>query len=77
MTGLRSLVNRLDWLMVGLLCATVGLAPFVPQPHVWEKLQMLADGRLTRPIDILDLLFHGLPWVLLILKAVWSRKTEH
>ncbi len=49
---------------------TLGLAPFAPEPHVWEKLKMLADGTLSRPIDILDLLMHGAPWILLGLKLV-------
>ncbi|MBU2582398.1 MAG: RND transporter [Alphaproteobacteria bacterium] len=47
---------------------TLGLAPFVPEPHIWEKLKMLAQGTLTRPVDIFDLLMHGTPWVILILK---------
>ena len=46
----------------------LGLAPFVPEPHVWEKLKMLAGGELARPLDIFDLIMHGLPWALLILK---------
>lgn len=47
---------------------TLGLAPFVPEPHVWEKLKMLAAGTLTRPLDIFDLVLHGAPWALLGLK---------
>ena len=47
---------------------TLGLAPFVPEPHVWEKLKMLATGELTRPLDIFDLLLHAAPWALLALK---------
>ena len=31
------------------------LAPIRPMPHVVEKLQMLKNGSLHRPIDILDL----------------------
>ncbi|MBD3620047.1 MAG: RND transporter [Chromatiales bacterium] len=64
-------MNWLDKLPLGMLviiAATLGLAPFVPEPHIWEKLKMLADGALTRPIDIFDLLMHGAPWVLLGLK---------
>lgn len=64
-------MNWLDKLPLGMLViitATLGLAPFVPEPHIWEKLKMLADGALTRPIDIFDLLMHGAPWVLLGLK---------
>jgi hypothetical protein len=51
---------------------TLGLAPFVPEPHLWEKLKMLAAGELVRPIDIFDLLLHGTPWVLLGLKLYRS-----
>ena len=57
------------WILVA-VSLTLGLAPFVPEPHVWEKLKMLAAGTLSRPIDIFDLLYHGAPWLLLALKLV-------
>jgi len=47
---------------------TLGLAPFVPEPHLWEKLKMLAAGTLTRPLDVFDLLWHAAPWLLLAAK---------
>ena len=46
-------------LPVALLLA---LAPFAPEPHLWEKLKMLFAGTLTRPIDMFDLLLHGGRW---------------
>ena len=46
------------------------LAPFRPMPHVVEKLIMLKNGSLTRPIDIFDLCFHLAPLVVLIIKIV-------
>jgi len=49
----------------------LGLAPFVPEPHLWEKLKMLGDGTLSKPIDIFDLFMHGAPLILLILKFVF------
>ncbi len=49
---------------------TLGLAPFVPEPHIVEKLRMLAQGTLTRPIDMFDLAFHAAPWLLLIAKLI-------
>jgi hypothetical protein len=61
-------IDRTDirfFIMASLL---LGLAPFVPEPHVWEKLKMLAAGTLSKPIDIFDLLMHATPWVLLIIK---------
>ncbi|MGD9343196.1 MAG: hypothetical protein PVJ25_04120 [Desulfuromonadales bacterium] len=57
------------WVLI-ILCLTLGLAPFVPEPHIWEKLKMLAAGSLTRPIDIFDLLLHALPFALLALRLV-------
>ena len=58
-----------------LACLTLGLAPYVPEPHVWGKLRWLAGGAVgMQPMDWFDLLLHGLPWLLLlrllILKAI-------
>ncbi|OGW18924.1 MAG: RND transporter [Nitrospirae bacterium GWC2_57_13] len=64
-------ISDLPWSMVILVCLTLGLAPFSP-PHIWEKLQMLFAGTLTKPLDWFDLLLHGAPWIVLILKAVIS-----
>lgn len=49
---------------------TLGLAPFTPEPHIWEKLKMLAAGTLVRPIDWFDLVLHATPWLLLVAKLV-------
>ena len=64
-----SWLDNLPWLLLIVACLTVGLAPFTP-PHIWEKLQMLAQGRLVRPIDWFDLVFHAIPWLLLLAKGV-------
>jgi hypothetical protein len=53
-----------------MMALTLGLAPFVPEPHIVEKLRMLFAGTLHRPVDIFDMLMHGTPWVLLILKLI-------
>ena len=50
------------------LALLLGLAPFLPMPHLAEKLQMLLDGTLTRPVDIFDLFWHAWPLVLLGIK---------
>jgi len=52
----------------------LGLAPFVPEPHLWEKLKMLASGELSKPIDIFDLLMHGTPAILLAIKLTRGKK---
>ena len=58
------------WVFLG-LSLTLGLAPFFPEPHIWQKLKMLYDGTLVKPLDIFDLFDHSLPWLLLLLK--WQR----
>lgn len=47
----------------------LGLAPFRPEPHLVEKLRMLATGTLHRPIDIFDLALHGGPLALLTVRT--------
>ena len=48
------------------LALLLALAPLRSQPHLIEKLGMLFDGTLTRPIDIFDLVLHGGPLGLLM-----------
>ncbi len=48
--------------------ATLGLAPFFPEPHIWEKLKMLRAGRLKRGIDWFDLALHAAPFLALTAK---------
>jgi len=50
------------------------LAPFKPMPHVVEKILMLKNGMLHKPIDIFDLFFHLFPLILLVLKIVRAQK---
>lgn len=68
---MRDLLNNIPLGLAVILALTLGLAPFTPEPHIWEKLKMLVAGTLTRPIDIFDMLLHGLPWVLLVLKLIF------
>ena len=45
------------------------LAPFRPMPHVIEKLIMLKNGALSRPLDIIDLFYHLVPTIILLAKV--------
>ncbi len=63
-------LKTISWPMVIILCLTLGLAPYTPEPHVWQKLQMLLAGTLGKPVDIFDFVLHGVPWLLMVLKAV-------
>lgn len=74
MTTLRRLFDTLPLWALAVLCLTLGLAPFVPEPHVWEKLKMLTAGELTRMVDLFDLALHAAPFLLLTLKLGLMRR---
>jgi hypothetical protein len=65
-----SWLDRIPYSVVVPFALFLTFAPFVPEPHLWEKLQMLAAGTLVKPIDIFDLFLHGTPLVLLVLKLL-------
>ncbi|EAR00666.1 hypothetical protein FB2170_16316 [Maribacter sp. HTCC2170] len=55
-----------NWKLVILLCLTLGLAPFFPEPHIWGKLRWIIGGANGMgPMDWFDVVFHGLPFILL------------
>jgi hypothetical protein len=60
--------NPLDnWLLILLACATLGLAPYAPEPHILGKLRWVLGGaKGMQFIDWFDLILHGLPWLLLL-----------
>ena len=60
-----------------IFCLTIGLATFVPEPHLFGKLRWILGGaKRMQLMDYFDLFLHGLPWVwfgisiLLILKKI-------
>lgn len=63
-----TVLDNISWPVVIVLCVFLGGAPFVPEPHLLEKLRMLGQGTLTQPMDIFDLVMHGAPFVLLTAK---------
>ena len=70
-----TLLDKISYPILIVIAVFMLLAPFKPMPHVMEKLIMLKNGTLTRPIDIFDLLLHGTPLVLLVLKlATMARR---
>jgi len=64
-------LDQIPYLPLAVLAVFMLLAPFRPMPHVLEKLIMLKNGTLTRPLDIFDLFFHLAPTAVLLLK--WLR----
>ncbi len=65
-----SWIDKIPLLPLLIVALALGLAPFVPEPHLWEKLKMLVAGTLVRPIDIFDLLLHASAPVLLLIKLL-------
>lgn len=61
-------LDGIPWWAAILAALTLGLAPFTPEPHIVEKLRMLSQGTLRRPIDVFDLLLHATPFLLLLAK---------
>lgn len=68
MNQIADFLDKLSWPIVIALCLGLGLAPFMPEPHIVEKLRMLVQGTLRRPIDIFDLVLHAAPFVLAAVK---------
>jgi len=63
-------LDQVPWWVLAVMAVALGLAPFQGQPHLVEKLGMLAAGQLQRPLDIFDLLLHGSPLLLILLKML-------
>lgn len=61
---MKILNDTKTWVIASLI---LGLAPFVPEPHIWGKLKWIAGGAHGMQLmDWADVLFHGTPWLLLI-----------
>jgi len=68
-----------NWRTVILLCLTLGLAPFYPEPHIFGKVKWILGGGVGMgPMDWFDVVLHGFPYVLLarliILKGIATGK---
>ena len=68
------IMNPLIWLIV---CLTLGLAPYLPEPHIVEKFKWIVSdiGQLAL-IDWFDVILHGFPWVMLILSIIVKLKSK-
>lgn len=62
-----------------ILCITIGLTPYYPVPHSYEKLKWLLEGGNNMlMLDFFDLIFHNLPWLYLLGSVIYfyRRKAE-
>lgn len=58
------------------LAVWMAVAPITPEPHLIEKLRMLSQGTLVKPLDIFDLCLHSAPIVLLAVR-LWRQFIVH
>lgn len=65
-------LDSIPYPMLIIITILMLLAPFQPMPHLLEKLIMLKNGTLQKPIDIFDLFFHLIPLIILCLKIARS-----
>lgn len=62
---MRDLLN--NWKIIALLCLTLGLAPYFPEPHLFGKLRWVWGGaKGMQALDWFDLIYHGFPFILLV-----------
>jgi hypothetical protein len=71
---MKKLADNLPYIF--LFCVTLGLAPFVPEPHIWGKIRWVMGGATGMTgMDWFDLFWHGWPWVLLLVALFAKGKT--
>lgn len=61
------------WLIVVLLCFSLGLAPWWlnDEPHIIGKVKWVLGGaKGMKFMDYFDLVLHGFPWIFLLVKVV-------
>ena len=69
-------MNMLSWLhcpsMPMLIGAAIllGIMPITPEPHLVQKVRMLMDGTLVKPVDMFDMLWHGWPMLWIVLRLL-------
>ena len=67
-----SWIDRIPLGHLALIAVMLALMPAIvpphPEPRLVEKLRMLMEGTLQKPLDIFDLLMHATPLTLLVIR---------
>ncbi len=63
-------IDRIPLLPLAIAATVMALAPFTPEPHLFEKSRMLINGELIKPIDIFDLFWHSFLLLLLVIRLI-------
>ena len=73
---MNKLFRQIPWVFLIPTAILFALTPFRPEPHLMEKLRLLSNGQLIRPVDIFDLFMHGTPLLLVFGKLLLGRTKE-
>ncbi len=68
-------IDRIPLGPLAIAAIAMAFAPFVREPHLFEKARMLFSGELSRPIDIFDLFWHSFLLVILAIRLWRYKKT--
>ena len=63
-------IDKVPLLPLAVAALFMALAPFTPEPHLFEKSRMLINGELSKPIDIFDLFWHSFLIVILAIRLI-------
>ena len=67
-----------NWKLILLLCLTLGLAPYYPEPHIVGKIKWIVGGaNEMKLMDWFDTFLHGLPFVLMIRLILLKSTTKN
>ncbi|NOX42724.1 MAG: RND transporter [Gammaproteobacteria bacterium] len=69
-------LDKIPLVVILVVALFLALAPFSPEPHLWQKLKMLFAGTLIKPLDVFDLIWHGAPLIILVLKLMRLSKLK-
>ena len=79
MKRIAEFIDTLPFWPLVIIALAIGVAPWPigPEPHLVEKARMLAAGTLHRPIDILDVVYHLTPLVILGVRLARLKKRRN
>lgn len=67
-------IDRIPLGPLVIITLVMAFAPFSPEPHLLEKSRMLAEGELSKAIDIFDLFWHSFLIVILVIRLLRLKK---
>ena len=69
MESSKSLLDNGALILMAII--TLGMAPYVPEPHIWGKVKwLLGGGEGMSSADYFDAIMHGTPWILGIIYLI-------